>query len=658
MAGLLSTVTRGLFLGALAGLAFFLLEITARFVYLLLWTAEQAPVGYIEFLVYYTIAGALAGFLGIGLNGLVRRPGRASSSLLRNALPVMGVLLLLVIAVLFFRMAGKTELSIWQIAGHLGILAAATAAFFALFQLFSRQLQRRGTGRFLLGYAGFAAVLIAGHMAFLHQFSWERVFGTLPKASAETGQPNILLLSVDTLRADHVGAYGKKPLTPNIDKLAATGTLFENAIATSGWTRPSFGSIMTSTYPAQHGGYVVNDPAKGGINETWADMLYNGKIRDESLTMAEILKQQGYVTIALQSNWQAGSAQNFHQGFDLFLYDALFKVPLWDRTLLGTYGSWLPYLFNMPRRLPFYNTPPNADEVHLVFSELLRHGLPEPFFLWVNLMDPHSPYLAREAGVPVQDAAVTESYESWEMDVTSTVMLDAYANEVAYTDYYIGEMMKGLEADGRLDNTVVVFLSDHGEDFSDHNEPVELGGDYEVYGRHHGHSMYQELLHVPLIVRYPPAVPGGHRVAARVCMIDLLPSVLELAGIDAAVTGGKFEGRSFVGELSAAPNAVTDRTCFSERTFYGLEEKAVMDSASKLILRVNDDTRELYDVQRDPLEQLDLAGSREAEANRLGVMLDEWVDRMPVLSEGAAAGTQQDLSEQELQQLRSLGYIR
>jgi len=658
MAGLTSNVAKGLFLGALSGLVFFLLEITVRFVYLVFWTTEQAPVGYLTFLFYYMAAGALGGLFGLGVAGTIRYLRGSGNRLLRNAVLVAGVVLVVVLGALFIRMAGRTELGLWEIAGHLATIAAATAGFFVIFALLSRYEQRLGRGRFLGRFAVFATVLVAGHMAFLHLFSWDRVFDALPAGTADSGQPNILLLTVDTLRADHVGAYGYKAITPNIDRLAASGTLFENAVAASGWTRPSFGSILTSTYPSQHGGFVVNDPAKGGINETWADMLYNGKIREDSLMLAEILRQQGYVTIALQSNWQAGSAQNFDQGFDLFLYDALFQIPLWDRTLLGTYGSWLPYLFNLPRRLPFYNTPPNADEVYLVYQELLRHGIPEPFFLWINLMDPHSPYLDREQGVPVQEAAVTKAYDSWETEIPDEVLREAYDTEVRYTDYYIGRMIDALDNDGKLDHTVLAFLSDHGEDFGDHHEPVELGGGYEVYGRHHGHSMYQELLHVPLILRYPPAVPEGRRIASRVCMIDLLPSLLELAGIDAAATGGQFEGESFVGNLSGTAEPAGMRTCFSERTFYGLEEKAVQDADSKLILRVNEQRQELYDIKADSHEQDNLIDSQADEASRLRALLDGWMERMPELDTEALSGNQQDLSKQDLQQLRSLGYIR
>jgi arylsulfatase A-like enzyme len=658
MAGLGFPAAKGLFLGALSGLAFFLLEITVRLVYLVFWTTEQAPVGYIAFLAYYMVAGALGGLFGLGLTGTVRHLRSSQYKLLRNAMFAAGIVLGFALFVLFIQMTVKTELSHWQILGHLATITAGIAGFLVLFSLFSWQEQRMGRGRFLKVFAIVAVLLIVGHMAFLNLFSWERVFGALPASTAGNKRPNILLLSVDTLRADHVGAYGYKAITPNIDRIAASGTLFENAIAASGWTRPSFGSILTSTYPSQHGGFVVNDPTKGGINETWADMFYNGKIRDESLTLAEILKQQGYVTIALQSNWQAGSSQNFDQGFDLFLYDAMFEIPLWDRTLLGTYGSWVPYLFNLPRRLPFYNTPPNADEVYLVYKELLRRGLPEPFFLWINLMDPHSPYLEREQGVPAQEAAVTKSYESWETEIPDEVLREAYDMEISYTDYYIGQMIDALDSNGQLDHTVLAFLSDHGEDFGDHHEPVELGGGYKIHGRHHGHSVYQELLHVPLILRYPPAVPKGRRIASRVCMIDLLPSLLDLAGIDTAATGGKFEGESFVGKLSGAEESTGMRTCFSERTFYGLEEKAVLNGDSKLILRVNDQMQEMYDIKADPHEQKNLVDSRAGDAGRLRTLLDGWMEKMPVLDAEAGDGDQQDLSEQDLQQLRSLGYIR
>lgn len=647
-----------LLVGALSGLIFFLLEITVRFIYLVGWTTEQAPVGYAEFALYYTLAGAIGGLFG----SLACRSARAirdtSNKTLRYGGFVVILGLILVFAVLLARMAGRTELDAWQLTGHLATVIAGITVFFVIFSILLRKVQKTGTSGLLRFYAVFAGLVIVGHMAFLQLFSWGRVFDSLPDATADTSQANILLLTVDTLRADHLGAYGHDSISPNIDRLAASGTLFENAVATSGWTRPSFGSIMTSTYPSQHGGFVINDPAKDGINETWADMLYNGKLSTESLTFAEIMKRQGYTTIALQSNWQAGSAQNFDQGFDLFLYDALFTIPLWDRTLLGTYGSWVPKLFGMNRRLPFYNTPPNADEVHAVFNEMLKHGLPQPFFLWINLMDPHSPYLQREQGVPIQDAAVTAIHDSWEMDKPVSLLVDAYDTEIRYADYYIGLIVDELEQLQILDNTILAFFSDHGEDFEDHEEPVEVPGETRVIGRHHGHSMYQELLHVPLILRYPAAIPQGRRISKRVCMLDLLPTLLELAGLNDMVTGTTFAGQSFLSAFNGKPETSAQRTCISERTFYGLDEKAVQNNNLKLILRMRDLSMELYDLQADPGEQDNLSARRSKDTQEMRALLDDWMQGMPPEPGSHATESQDDLSEEAIQQLRSLGYIR
>ncbi|MCP3960968.1 MAG: sulfatase-like hydrolase/transferase [bacterium] len=155
---------------------------------------------------------------------------------------------------------------------------------------------------------------------------------------------------------------------------------------------------------------------------------------------------------------------------------------------------------------------PKAPTSCWTFERLISRSLPRPFFAWVNFRDPHSPYLRREDGVPIEDAVVVDSLMPEDASVPTTALSEAYDDEVRFVDLYVGRVVDLLRDRGILDDTIVVLTSDHGEEFEDHFAEARLAS-ATMLGRFHGHSLYSELLHVPLIVRYPPRVPPGTRIA-------------------------------------------------------------------------------------------------------------------------------------------------
>jgi len=186
---------------------------------------------------------------------------------------------------------------------------------------------------------------------------------------------------------------------------------------------------------------------------------------------------------------------------------------------------------------------------------------------------------------------------------------------------------------------------------------VQLEPDHWMTGRHHGHSVYNELLHVPLVVRHPPTVPAGRSVDAVVRLVDVMPSLLERVGLDPSRFDG-LEGVSFAPLLRGEEDPAGPRWAFSERTYYGLEMKSVQDDRFKLILRYEDGEVELYDLAEDPGEQRNLAASRPEETARLRAELDRWIERAgPLLPEDGGAPAA-DLDDHDLERLRALGYIR
>jgi len=311
----------------------------------------------------------------------------------------------------------------------------------------------------------------------------------LAACAEEQRRPNVLLITVDTLRADYLGAYGSSAArTPNIDRLAREGTLFEQAAAPMPMTRPTHASILTARYPREHG--VVNNAIS---------------LPDTSRTLAEALRAEGYQTGAFVAVALLSAEAGFAQGFETF-------------------------------RSPTTSKQRPADEVVPEALEWLA-GISsnEPFFLWTHLFDPHLPYAppaeyrdgsesAVEGGLPeVSWSVLREIARTNAGDVPASVLRQAkslYRGEIAYADHWVGRLLEEVDRLRGLDDTMVVLTADHGECFED-------GTYFE-----HSDCLTQAALRVPLIVRYPPEFAGGARRLGQVSSIDVAPTVLRVLGLD------------------------------------------------------------------------------------------------------------------------------
>ncbi len=395
---------------------------------------------------------------------------------------------------------------------------------------------------------------------------------------------NVLVVTLDTLRADRVGAYGYAAArTPVLDGLAARGARFSAATTTTPLTLSAHTSLFTGMWPTAHG---VRDNT--------------GFYVDDALTtLAEQLKGHGYRTggfvgaFVLDARW--GIAQGFDHYFDEF-------------DLSEDVG---PGLDAIQRR--------GAEVVDAAMA-WLKQPDPKPFFAWVHLYDPHTPYDA-----PAEYAARFPATRD-----------GAYDAEVAYTDAQLGRLLAALEADGRLANTIVVVLADHGEQLGEHRE------------QSHGFFIYDAAVQVPLII----AAPG---VAARVVsdqvrIIDVMPTVLELAGVDipAAV-----QGASLKPALGGArqPLLAYSESWYPRFHFGWSELRAVRDGRYKFIQAPR---RELYDLAADPRELNNLAASDPARADGLERALRALVAQTS--RAGASTGPQPVDAAAE-QRLRALGYV-
>ncbi|MDJ0850274.1 MAG: sulfatase [Myxococcota bacterium] len=431
--------------------------------------------------------------------------------------------------------------------------------------------------------------------------------GSQPSAQERpgTGSPNVLIVVIDSLRRDRLGVYGHdRPTSPRIDALARSGVLYTAAVSTAPWTTPSVASLLTSRLPSSLG-----IRAKMALQES-AELL------------PEILGRHGYATAAVISHSYIDAKRNFDQGFEVF-----------DEANVKT---------------PFSATSPGVTD-HAV--ALLRRSR-RPFFLFVHYFDPHFPYLEHPGfTMPADDALPAyrgpvspglpwRSLRGLAKAGTLTTrdaaeLLRIYDSEVAFTDAQVGRLLDALEEEGIVEDTLVVLTSDHGEEFLDHD------------GVGHTFTLYDELISIPLIVRYPSATRPGlsqPRVDSEPSsLLDVLPTVLDVVGI---APEGPSAGTSLLQRRPA------DRPLYSE-TYRGVALRSVSSGGWKLIEDRKAGTRALYDLRDDASESRDLWADPAHAAVRSE--LEATLERWPAGGR-ASEGEPIEVSPEERERLRALGY--
>jgi arylsulfatase A-like enzyme len=397
--------------------------------------------------------------------------------------------------------------------------------------------------------------------------------GLLLSCQPGGGPANVVLIAVDTLRPDHLGCYGySRPTSPSIDRLAAEGVRFENAISACPWTLPSFATVFTSLYPSQHGA--------GSLQ---------ARLRTAFPTLAMMMLKRGYSTAGIVNNSTLGADFKMDRGFEY--YDL--PPPMRGRLADGTTDDALKWI------------DANVDK---------------PFFLFVHFFDPHMPYeppapydtlfnpgysgpvgrTFHMAG-PIGQAQI-EAPPIAPQDFTQVVSL--YDGEIAFTDAAVGKLIAGLDERGLREKTLVVFIADHGEELLDHN------------GLGHGHTLFDELLRVPIIISWPGKLPSGQVVSRQVRLLDVVPTILDLVRV---TTDAHLEGASLRPLLTGKGNPKAPETsllpadiAFSGALLYGGERKSVRAHPWKLVYEVATGDARLYDLQHDPGEAQDVSGGQPA----------------------------------------------
>ncbi len=408
--------------------------------------------------------------------------------------------------------------------------------------------------------------------------------------------PNLLLLTLDTTRADRFGFAGYQAArTPSFDAFAAERAVsFANAISAVPVTFPSHTTILTGTFPVFHG---VHD------NDGYS-------LDDDVTTLAEILGPQGFTTGAVLAAYPLDSEVNLDQGFDT--YDDDYQSD-WTAAEVAARG---PFSFGFLER--------KADRVNLAVGRWLEQHWRQRFFLWVHYFDPHQPY----DPPPPYD---------------SQFAADPYDGEIAFMDENFGKLLAMLDTRGLLENTIVAVVGDHGEALEEHGEPT------------HAHFLYDATMRVPLLFAVPgsPGIRPGTRVRSQVRTADVAPTLLELLGLP---PGDEMQGRSLVPlledpDLEGAPEALLEN--YYNRFHYGWSRlRGLRTERFKLI---EAPSPELYDLMADPGELVNLAAREEQRVAELRDRLYRLARRLGATDPGRSAAAQID--DEARRKLEALGYL-
>ena len=443
-----------------------------------------------------------------------------------------------------------------------------------------------------------------------------------------TRRPHVVLISLDTLRADHLGAWGyHRPTSPFLDALAQNGIQFNSVYSQSPKTAPSHMSLFTGTYPSAHGAHFTYKTSPPTVYPAAKDLEL----------LPEVMRRAGYRTAAWTGGGQVSSSAGFERGFDRFSED------------LGEIYSW------------------KMNEVRAWF----RRNSDEPCFLFIHTYQIHDPYLPPSP----YNLIFTSDYKGWvigDKEKLQTIaggadfddlhdafwrtpdlnpdpasvgpddlqqLVALYDGGIRYTDDVLHGFFEDLRQDGLLDDTLVVVFSDHGEEFLEHNGLLHK-------------KLYRETLHVPLIFFWPAGLPGDVVIESQVPLIDLGPTLLDLAAVE---TPGHMEGRSLL-PLLQDPVEVNHRFVFSEEPWvHDGHHRSIRDGSSTLYDHGAGEI-ELFSVVEDPFEHEDLSLTHPELAVEMHRRLLEFITAHGLLQRDPQEEAR-ELSSDEIEALRALGYI-
>ena len=586
----------------------------------------------------------LLGVYAVGSLVLVAVPLLAVWLVRRSAVPHAGGLVCAVVIALwvFFLAQGVVlrflpSASSWRTPGVLGLALAAVLAVWPL----GRLAAHRVPGVLLVAVWLLAAV---GGFGATHGFSsvGPATGGAGSRATADGGdaRPNVILITVDTLRADHLSCYGyTRPTTPVLDAFAQEGVLFAHAYSQSSWTKPATTSLLTSQYPSMH-----------------QTNLERSRIPDAEVLLPEVMHDAGYTTAVLSGNPWVTTEYGFNQGVDHFysIYEERFaRVTLFMPALKRVNNFAGAPLYNMIKRMVQGEVSTTARDEQLAAeaARWLGDNRARRFFVYIHMMSPHHPYdppppydtmFVQRPQVPPVTNYPRKSYFFGEEGAPLTElqladMVGRYDGDIRFGDTVIGKLVATLRDLDLLERTVVIVTADHGEEFYDHKN----------WG--HGHSVYNELLHVPLLMRFPARFPRGLRVDSTVMTIDVMPTILDLAG---ARSPAPMAGHSLVGLVEGKPSDPPDEA-FSELLYRYGTGRSLIEGDKKLIeISVGDEQKhEMYDLRADAGERWNIAPAEAPQLLSRIAEVSQWAERHRV--DAAEAHVTEEMEKR----VKALGYV-
>jgi len=486
--------------------------------------------------------------------------------------------------------------------------------------------------------------------------------------------PDVLFISVDTMRRDRMAPYGPD-LMPAATRLLEEGVAFDRCIAPAPWTGPSFATMFSGLWPREHG-FLANKPRRKGV-------YVRSPLRPDVRLLAEMLRDAGYHTVCSQGNdVYLRPSRGLNRGF------AEYRVWLGDKASRkesgsgrgrlgafrdGGFKAGLACLLDQARRMishrkrrerPFMQTGEGLVSVALRAARKAPQGA--PLFLWINFMDMHVPYCAPRRWMPPREAPGeirrvhldpkrTLGYELTAAD--KEYIRRRYDNTARYVNACIADLLLRWRGLRSLRSTITIFTSDHGEEFWDHGDNRSDPA-YYTRGVEHGHTLFGEQIHVPLVIHWPEAGVTGRRVDGLVTLADLTPTVVELLALDEDTS--LLSGKSLAPWVTSStpPPGDDERIVFADSIHSGVERRAALSTDHKLVMCPETGERQFFAWgKEDPAEQTDLAGKPEhaATEERLAAAVAAWDAALSQRNPPPALTPEED--EQTMAQLRMLGYV-
>lgn len=469
-------------------------------------------------------------------------------------------------------------------------------------------------------------------------------------------KPNVILIVLDTFRSDHINA----DITPSIDLFSKNSLVYKNCISISPWTLPSHASIFTGQYPMTHGAHFIKHPQKNSKN------YY--PLSSKKTTLTEILNKAGYKSYGVVSNYAyLNTTSGISQGFDFYdskcnpafhyysLEETLSRVPFISgiikslSKLSGLYESKLQY-FRKPVRL--------AEDINKSVKRVIKKHFSNsrnPFFLFINYMDTHIPYIPPKEyrdRSKIKEKWLEHFYPPGWGDIMqkkrgmtkeeSGHIHAAYKGEAAYLDKELGKFLAYLKNIGVYNDSMIIITSDHGEFLGEHS-----------FVGHGGFSLYNEVLSVPLIVKYPGNKSNG-KSSKMVQQVDILPTILKVLDIKipSFVEGVPLDEvksqRSIVSEFYEDPLFI-----FKFGNRFRKRAKSLINFPYKYILNYRS-KNELYNIKKDPKEEKNLINKENIVASKMRKTLIEWVKQRKKFIQKKK---NKKITTEEVERLKSLGYL-